>query len=157
MFCPALQCTPQPITISPIVLLYRSSQILFTRIPVIRDPSYSECLPECPPRVWYSPAIHPSKFALHNLSDTPVGVQKLQYILLMKASPTPTKTTQTVYKSHSRDTVNCYLPVRVLHPSSGSKLSVGCTKIEQEFGSIIDRIQRFEESLMLSQQGGTVI
>jgi len=55
-----------------------------TPVPVIGDPSYSECRPECPPRVWYSPEIDPSKFTLHILSDTPGGFQWLKYILLMR-------------------------------------------------------------------------
>jgi len=54
--------------------------------PVIRDPSYSEVLRECPPRSWYSPEIDTSKFTLHILSDTPGGSQRLKYILLMHAS-----------------------------------------------------------------------
>jgi len=52
-------------------------------IPVIRDPSYSEGQPECPPRVLYSREIDASKFTLHILSDTPGGSQRLKYILLM--------------------------------------------------------------------------
>jgi len=54
-----------------------------TPVPVIRDPSYSEGRPECPPRVWYSPQIDPSKFSLHIFSDTPGVFQWLKYILLM--------------------------------------------------------------------------
>jgi len=46
-------------------------------------PSYSDSRQECPPRVWYSPEIHASKFTLHILSDTPGGFQWLKYILLM--------------------------------------------------------------------------
>jgi hypothetical protein len=53
-------------------------------IPVIRDFSYSEGRPECPPRVWYSPEIGASKFTLHILSDTPGGSQWLKYIVLMQ-------------------------------------------------------------------------
>jgi len=60
-----------------------------TPLPVIRDPSYSEGQPECPPRVWYPPEIDESKFALHILSETPGGFQWLKYILLMKHSITP--------------------------------------------------------------------
>jgi len=52
-------------------------------VPVIRDPSYSEGWPECPPRVWYSPQIDASKFTLHILWDTPGGFQWLKYILLL--------------------------------------------------------------------------
>jgi len=55
--------------------------------PVIRDPSYSEGRPECPPGVWYSPEIDVSKYTLHILSDTPAGFQWLKYILLMFESP----------------------------------------------------------------------
>jgi len=54
-----------------------------TPVPVMRDPSNSQGGPECPPRVWYSPAIEASKFTLHIFSDTPGGFQWLQYILLM--------------------------------------------------------------------------
>jgi len=57
-----------------------------TPVPVIRDPSYSEGLLECPPMVWYSPEIDISKFTLHILSDTPGGSQWLKYILLMISS-----------------------------------------------------------------------
>jgi len=55
-----------------------------TSVPVIRDPSYSECRPECPSRVWNAPEIDSSKFTLHHLSDTPGGFQWLKYILLME-------------------------------------------------------------------------
>jgi len=54
-----------------------------TPVPVIRDPSYSEGLPECSPLVWYSPEIDASKFTLHILSDTTGVFQRLKYILLM--------------------------------------------------------------------------
>jgi len=54
-----------------------------TPVAVIRDPSYSEGRPECPPRVWYSPEIDTSKFTLRILSDTPGVFQWLKYILLM--------------------------------------------------------------------------
>jgi len=54
-----------------------------TSVPVIRGASYSEGRQECPPRVWDSPEIDASKFALHILSDTPGGFQWLKYILLM--------------------------------------------------------------------------
>ena len=57
-----------------------------TPVAVIRDPSYSEGRPECPPRVWYSPEIDSSKFTLHILSDTPGVFQWLKYILLMYLS-----------------------------------------------------------------------
>ena len=82
-FSLALQCATKLITITPIVLLYQSSEILVTPVPVVRDPSYSEGRPEYPPRVWYSPEIDASKFALHILSDTPGVFQGLKYILLM--------------------------------------------------------------------------
>jgi len=45
--------------------------------------SYSEGWQEYPPRVWYSPEIDASMFALHILWDTPGGSQRLNYILLM--------------------------------------------------------------------------
>jgi len=45
--------------------------------------SFSECLQECPPRVWYFPEIDTSKFSHHILSDTPGGFQWLKYILLI--------------------------------------------------------------------------
>jgi len=54
-----------------------------TPVPVIRELSYSKGRPECPPRVWYSPELDPSKFTLRILSDTPGGSQWLKYILLM--------------------------------------------------------------------------
>jgi len=57
-------------------------------VPVIRDPSYSDGRPECPPRVWFSPVIDPSKFTLHLLSDTPRGSQWREYILLMNCQTT---------------------------------------------------------------------
>jgi len=55
-----------------------------TPVLVIRDPSYSQGRPECPPTVWHSPEIDASKFALHILSDTPGGSQWLNYVLQMK-------------------------------------------------------------------------
>jgi len=82
-FPPALQRTPKLITITPIVLLYQSSEIPVTPVPVVRFSSYPEGRPEYPPRVWYFPEIDASKFALHNLSDTPGVFQRLKYILLM--------------------------------------------------------------------------
>ena len=54
-----------------------------TPVPVIRDLSYSEGQPDCPPTVWYSPEIDASKFTLHILSDTSGDSQRLKYILLM--------------------------------------------------------------------------
>jgi len=48
---PALRRGSKPITITPIVLLCQSSEIPVTPVPVVRDPSYSEGLPEYPPRV----------------------------------------------------------------------------------------------------------
>ena len=53
-------------------------------VPVLRDPSYSDGRPQCPPRVWFSPEIDASKFTLRLLSDTPGGSQWLKYILLMQ-------------------------------------------------------------------------
>jgi len=82
-FSPALWCAPKHITITPIVLLYQSSEIPVTSLPVIRDPSYSEGLPEYPARVRYSPKIDASKFTLDILSDTPGVFQRLTYSLLM--------------------------------------------------------------------------
>jgi len=75
-----------------------------TRVPVIRDPSYSQSRPECPPRVWYSPEIDASKFALHILSDTPGGFQRLRYIVLMDTltlltSPTSFQVDKSSWKS----------------------------------------------------------
>ena len=52
-------------------------------VPVIRDPGYSNGRPECPPRVWFSPAVDASKFTLGLLSDTAGGSQWLKCILLM--------------------------------------------------------------------------
>jgi hypothetical protein len=46
-------------------------------VPVIRDSSYFEGWPECPPRVSYSAEIDASMFTLHILSDTPGGSQRL--------------------------------------------------------------------------------
>jgi len=83
-FSLADQRAPRLITITPIVLLYQSSEIPVTPVLLIRDPSYSQGLPEYPPRIWYSPEIDASKFTLHILSDTPGVFQRLQYILLMK-------------------------------------------------------------------------
>jgi len=83
-FSLALRHAPKLITITPIILLYQSSEMPVTPVPVVRDPSYSEGLPEYPPRVWYSPEIDASKFTLHILSDTPGVFQRLKYILLMK-------------------------------------------------------------------------
>jgi hypothetical protein len=42
-------------------------------IPVVRDPSYSDGQPECPPKVRFSPEIDALKFTLRLLSDTPGG------------------------------------------------------------------------------------
>jgi len=52
-------------------------------VPVIRDCSYSNARPACPPRVWFSPQVDPFKYTLRLLSDTPGGSQWLTYILLM--------------------------------------------------------------------------
>jgi len=54
-----------------------------TPVPVIRYSNYFEGQLECPPRVWYSPDIDPSKLTLHILSDTPGRSQWLKDILLM--------------------------------------------------------------------------
>jgi len=55
-----------------------------TPVPVIRDPSYSDGLLECLPRVWHSAETDTSQFTLHILSDTPGGSQWLKCILLME-------------------------------------------------------------------------
>jgi len=52
-------------------------------VQVIRDRSYSEGRPECPPKVWFSPEIDASKFTLSLLSHIPGGSQWLKYILRM--------------------------------------------------------------------------
>jgi len=65
------------------LLMYQLSEIPFSPVLVIRDPSYSEGQLECPPRVWYSPQIDTSKFTLHILSDTSGGSQGPRYSLLM--------------------------------------------------------------------------
>jgi len=54
-----------------------------TSIAVVGDPRYSEGWQEFFPRVWNCPEIDTSKFSLVILSDTPGGLQWLQYILLM--------------------------------------------------------------------------
>jgi len=54
-----------------------------TSVPVIGNPSYCDGRQECPPRVWDSPEIDASKFALHILSDSRGGFQWQNYILLM--------------------------------------------------------------------------
>jgi len=54
---------------------------LDTPVPVIRDLSYSDGRPECPPSVWYSPDIDASMFTLHIISDTPGGFLWLKSIL----------------------------------------------------------------------------
>jgi len=53
----------------------RCSQTFYNRfqgVPgsVIRDPSYSDCRLQCPPRVWFSPEIDASKFRLCLLSHS---------------------------------------------------------------------------------------
>jgi hypothetical protein len=82
-FCSVLRRAPKLITITPILLLYQSSGIPLTPVPVIKDPSYSEGLLEYTSRVWYSPEIDAAKFTLRILSDTPGVFQRLKYILLM--------------------------------------------------------------------------
>jgi len=57
--------------------------VVSTHRPIAGAPSYSEGRQECPPRVWFSPDIDSSKFALHILSDTPEGFWWLRYSLLM--------------------------------------------------------------------------
>ena len=56
--------------------------VVSTHRPIAGAPSYSEGRQECPPRVWFSPDIDSSKFALHILSDTPEGFWWLRYSLL---------------------------------------------------------------------------
>jgi len=56
-------------------------------VPVIRDPSYSDGRPECPPSVWYFPEFDTSKFTLHILSETPAVSHRLKYILLLLFIP----------------------------------------------------------------------
>jgi len=70
-----------------------------TPVPVIKDPSYSEGQPECPPRVWYSPEFDAPKFTHHILSVTPGGFQWLKYILLMLLCPG--KTTPCFFSSQT--------------------------------------------------------
>jgi hypothetical protein len=92
-FSPALRCAPNLSQSLPMytcishqryqLRLYLSSGIPVNSVPVVRDPSYCEGLPEYPPRVWYSPEVDASKFTLHIFSDTPGVFQRLQYILLM--------------------------------------------------------------------------
>jgi len=52
-------------------------------IAVTTDPSYSEGMPDCPPRVRVSLETDTSKFTLHLLSHTPGGFQWQIYILLI--------------------------------------------------------------------------
>ena len=82
-FSPVRGCASNLITITPIILLYQSSEVPVTPEPVVRDPSYSEGLPEYPPRVWYPAEIDSSKFKLHIHSETAGVFRRLKYILLM--------------------------------------------------------------------------
>ena len=50
-FSPALRRASKHIKITPIVLLVQLSEIPVTPVRVVRDPSYSEGMPEYPPRV----------------------------------------------------------------------------------------------------------
>lgn len=50
---------------------------------VIRDSSYSEHWPECPPTVRFSPNIEASNFTLHFFSHSPGSSQWLKFIVLM--------------------------------------------------------------------------
>ena len=86
---PALPSAPKVHSSSPGCSRTYHNHSHGTPVPVIRDPSYSECRPECPPRVWYSPEIDASKFTLHILSDTPGVFQWLKYILLMNGRCCP--------------------------------------------------------------------
>ena len=85
-FCidsPTLPCAPKVLSSAPTCSRTYHNHCYATPGPVIRDPSYSEGRPECPPRAWYSPEIDASKFTLHILSDTPGVFQRLKYIFLM--------------------------------------------------------------------------
>jgi hypothetical protein len=91
--CPHSQVlpdAPKVLSSTPKCSQINHNHSLGTPVLVIRDPSYSEGRQECPPRVWDSPEIDPSKFTLHILSDTPGGFQWLKYILLMKMQLIPT-------------------------------------------------------------------
>jgi len=79
-----LPCAPKVLSRAPRCSQTYHNHCHGTPGPVIRDPSYPEGRLECPPRVWYSPEIDASKFSLHILSDTPGGLEWLQYILLME-------------------------------------------------------------------------
>ena len=79
-----------------------------TPVPVISDPSSSDDLPECPPRVWYSPQIDASKFTLHIHSDTPGGFQWLKYILLMHVEVLESK-----WRGKTVNTFDFYLQVTI--------------------------------------------
>ena len=72
---PAPPGAPQVLSSAPRCSQTYDNNSQGTPVPVIRDPSYSDSWPECPPRVCYSPEIHASKFTLHILSDTPGGSQ----------------------------------------------------------------------------------
>jgi len=52
-----LWCVHKLFRITHLLLVYQSSAISAISVPVIRDPSYCEGWPECPPRVWKSPEI----------------------------------------------------------------------------------------------------
>jgi len=65
---------PKLITITPIVLLYQSSDI----------PPTKQAGHHAHPRVWYSPDIDAFKFTLHIISDNPPGFLWPKYIFLRK-------------------------------------------------------------------------
>jgi len=79
----ALPGAPKVISCSPRCSEMYQHHSHGTPVPVIRNPSHTECWLECTRRVWYSPEIDPSKVTLHILSDTPGGFQWWKYILLM--------------------------------------------------------------------------
>jgi len=70
---PALPCAPKLISITPIVLLYQSSEIAVTL-----KANWNALL--------VSSEIDTFKFILHIHSDSPGGFQRLRYILLMDFS-----------------------------------------------------------------------
>jgi hypothetical protein len=79
-----LRYAPKVVPITPIVVIYQSSEIAVTRVPFIRDPSYCEDRLECPPRVQYYPEITAFKFTLHCFTDSPGVFKRLKYIVLIE-------------------------------------------------------------------------
>jgi len=128
-FSLALRRAPNHITINPIILLYQFSVIPVTPVPVIRDPSHSEHLPEYHPMVWYPPDIDASKYRLHILSDTPGGFYRLEYILMIKDKSTTSFCYNRLYaisnRYHcSRQIHPLYTEFRHLADTSSSQLSI---------------------------------